>query len=144
MKQEREPKYHNGYQRSRPSLGKLNEKNTIINPLPAVGSRIILEELVVYTKKICNEGNEGVQFPSSLNRQTYCTSKNNRDPWNRPIIYTVDSYTHGIENPLKKENKIILTYETVSKNKITHTVNTVLISTGAMRAVHVKHKESEN
>jgi len=81
--------------------GVFRKKNEIVNELPAVGSKVIIAEKIVYYKKVGTMDRNYVSVIPSKN-------PNHRDVWNQPFVYTVVSYTKGIEHPLDPQNKILL------------------------------------
>lgn len=113
----KEPAYHNGYRRAKPTHGIMREQNAIINTLPQIGDTIVMEEIV---------------FLNGIPQYQLSTSR--LDPWARPILYTVVGFTHGADNPLDPYNKMICIHK-VHNTELKQCINVLPITTGSMRTV---------
>lgn len=111
------PKYHNGYRRQRPSQGEMITSNRVINCLPAVGEVVVIEEII---------------FFDNVPQYQLCQSR--MDAWARPRLYTVHGYTHGIEEALNPNNKMVCSY-CVGNVELMQCISVLPITTGSMRTV---------
>lgn len=87
-----------GCRRQPIKLGELSGKMKQINPLPEVGTYVVIHECVTYT-----ETNVTKQMVTG-----YMPSSNYFDVWGHPVAYQVKSYSKGIGDPLNKDNVILL------------------------------------
>lgn len=122
----RERKYPNGYQRECPSQGAMREKGEIVNQLPPVGSRVIVEHYKLKSKNA---------LALDRDEEGYGLHAGYVDCFGRPRIYAVDSYTHGIDNPFDVRNSVILITNIRGEHILKQTIKTVDIASGYIRLV---------
>ena len=109
-----------GYIRSGTVLGKMREHNEVVNPLPPVGSFVIVRECAIHVTK---------DKDTDL-YTTYVSHPQYRDVWNKPKKMQVVGYTKGIEHPLDHTNRVLLDWTAESGVIFHHQLPTIQVATG--------------
>lgn len=105
-------------------FGETVDHNVQVNDLPDVGQYVVINELRVMGRSYRDR--TGIY-------SIYVYDDAYMDYWGNPIVYRVEGYTKGQENPLDPTNKVML--ESVSENgKLVRRtqIKTVRIATGAL------------
>lgn len=111
-----------GYVRSGTVMGKMREHNEIVNPLPPVGSYVVVRECAIHVTK-----NKETELYT-----TYEYHPQFRDVWNRPKKLKVIGYTKGIERALDHTNRILLEWTAGSGAIFHHEIPVIHVSTGSI------------
>lgn len=114
--------YMPGFKRKCPAQGDLQRVTTVVNPLPPIGSKVIVQELRCFDR----DWGDG--------RFVYMRTDNPNftDAWGKPRELKVKGYTKGIENPLDPTNYVQLEFD-VAGNKRTCYEKTMFLTSGSMR-----------
>ena len=108
--------------RRKENMGEIVEYNIQRNQLPPVGTNVIIHEKCVYERA---RGEEKVTC-------VYKPSMGYRDVYNYPLVFKVERYTKGIENPLDSRNNICLVRKTKDGRTVRAQIRTILVATGSM------------
>lgn len=109
---------------SREILEETADRNVQVNDMPDIGQYVVINVI----KEMGRSYRENTGIYS-----IYVYNDAYMDCWGNPIVYRVEGYTKGQDNPLDPTNKVQLISE--SKNgKLTRRAefNTVIIATGSM------------
>lgn len=87
-----------GCRRQPIKFGELSTEMKQVNPLPKVGTYVVVHECVTFT-----ETNECEQIVTA-----YRPASSYFDAWGHPVAYRVKSYSEGIHEPLNRDNWITL------------------------------------
>ena len=94
--------------------GELLEYPKVINPLPPIGSHIILKETVI---------------PTDVYHRNVLFEKYDCDSLGRLIVYKVVSYSEGIDKPLSPKNQMWLEYKIKTFNQVIHQNTLIMTNT---------------
>lgn len=111
-----------GYVRPGTVMGKMRDHNEIVNPLPPVGSYVVVRECAIHVTK-----NKDTELYT-----TYEYHPQFRDVWNRPKVLKVIGYTKGIERALDPANRILLEWTASSGVTFHHELQVIQVSTGSI------------
>ena len=125
-------KYINGYEREHPNDGIMRKIGEQVNALPEVGTKVIVERYKIRAKNaiVPNQEEEG-----------YRLHEDYLDMYKRPRVYTVESYTKGIDTPFDVKNSVLLKARLGGENWITQTIKTVDIACGYLRLTPAPDEE---
>lgn len=113
--------YVNGYARECPSQGQMHKKGEVVNELPSIGSRVIVEHYNVKSKNV-------------MAQEGYVLHTGYMDCFCRPRVYEVESYTHGIDAPFDTKNSVVLKTK-IGESDLRQTIKTIEIVSGYLRLV---------
>lgn len=119
-------------QRKDDKRGETVDHNVQVNDLPDVGQYVVVNDLRIMERAY-----------GAMNVLTVYEYNNAYlDSYGNPIVYRVESYTKGQNNPLDPANKVMLVNHS-SNGKLTRRVpiRTILIATGSMELEVVDPEE---
>lgn len=111
-----------GYVRTGTVKGKMRDHNEIVNPLPPVGSYVVVRECTIHVTK-----DKDTELYT-----TYEYHPQYRDVWNRPKKMQVIGYTKGIERALDRNNWILLDWTASSGVVFHHQLPVIQVTTGSI------------
>lgn len=109
-----------GYVRAGTVMGKMREHNEIVNPLPPVGSSVVVRECAVHVTKNAENGLY----------TTYEEHPQFRNAWNRPKVLKVIGYSKGIENAFDPHNWVLMEWTSQSGAVFQHRLPVIQVTTG--------------